>query len=71
MKIAVIDLGTNNFNLLIAESANDGSFSIFHSSKISVKLAKGSLDRKELKNDAITRGINAFENLYRLLIVTE
>ena len=61
MKIAVIDLGTNTFNLLIAESGGKDSFKILHSSKIAVKLAKGSIERKELKTDAITRGLNAIE----------
>ena len=61
MKIAVIDLGTNTFNLLIAEKSSQTSFRILHSSKISVKLAKGSIEKKELKTDAITRGINAME----------
>lgn len=67
MKIAVIDLGTNTFNLLIAEKSDNQSFKILHSSKISVKLAKGSLDRKELKNDAITRGMNAVEKFMQII----
>lgn len=61
MKIGVIDLGTNTFNLLIAEKTGRTSFRILHSSKIAVKLAKGGLDKKELKTDAITRGVNAIE----------
>lgn len=61
MKIAVIDLGTNTFNLLVADSTDNSSFRILHNSKIAVKLAKGSGEKKELKNDAITRGLNAIE----------
>lgn len=67
MKIAVIDLGTNTFNLLIAEKASKNSFRILHSSKIAVKLAKGSIDRKELKTDAITRGVNAVEKFLQII----
>jgi exopolyphosphatase/guanosine-5'-triphosphate,3'-diphosphate pyrophosphatase len=66
MKIAVIDLGTNTFNLLVAEKTSQTSFRILHSSKIAVKLAKGSVDRKELKTDAITRGLNAIEKFLRI-----
>jgi exopolyphosphatase/guanosine-5'-triphosphate,3'-diphosphate pyrophosphatase len=68
MKIAVIDLGTNTFNLLVAEKTSQISFRIIHSSKIAVKLAKGSADKKELKPEAITRGLNAIE---KFLNVTE
>jgi len=68
MKIAVIDLGTNTFNLLVAEKTSQTSFRILHSSKIAVKLAKGSTDKKELKTEAITRGLKAIE---KFLYVTE
>ena len=68
MNIAVIDLGTNTFNLLVAEKTSQTSFRILHSSKIAVKLAKGSADKKELKTEAITRGLNAIENF---LYITE
>jgi exopolyphosphatase/guanosine-5'-triphosphate,3'-diphosphate pyrophosphatase len=61
MKIGIIDLGTNTFNLLIAEKTGQTTFRILHSSKIAVKLAKGGFDKKELKTDAITRGVNAIE----------
>jgi exopolyphosphatase/guanosine-5'-triphosphate,3'-diphosphate pyrophosphatase len=68
MNIAVIDIGTNTFNLLIAEKTNHAAFRILHSSKIFVKLAKGGIDKKELKSDAITRGIKAME---KLLLIAE
>ncbi|MBN2612564.1 MAG: hypothetical protein JXB00_13495 [Bacteroidales bacterium] len=71
MKIAVIDLGTNTFNLLIAENDGAGSFKILQSSKIAVKLAKGSLEKKELKTDAITRGLNAIEKFNQAIKVSE
>lgn len=67
MKIAVIDLGTNTFNLLIAEGDVNDSYTILHSSKIAVKLAKGSMERKELKTDAITRGLNAIEKFSQII----
>ncbi len=70
MKIAVIDLGTNTFNLLIAESGGKDTFKILHSSKIAVKLAKGSVERKELKTDAITRGLNAIEKFSHTFLET-
>ncbi len=68
MIIAVIDLGTNTFNLLIAEKTARSSFRILHSSKVAVKLARGSTDKKELKAEAITRGVNAIE---KFISITE
>ncbi|MFO7659136.1 MAG: hypothetical protein R6W78_18905 [Bacteroidales bacterium] len=67
MKIAVIDMGTNTFNLLIAENDNTAPFKILHSSKIAVKLAKGSYDKKELRTDAFTRGLNAIEKFSQII----
>jgi exopolyphosphatase/guanosine-5'-triphosphate,3'-diphosphate pyrophosphatase len=61
MRIAVIDLGTNTFNLLIVEPHEDRTYKIIHNSKLPVKLGKSGIDKKEIRPDAITRGINAFE----------
>ncbi|MBN2214633.1 MAG: hypothetical protein JW723_10345 [Bacteroidales bacterium] len=68
MKIGVIDLGTNTFNLLIAEKTGHTSFRILHSSKLAVKMAKGSFDKKELKTEAITRGVNAIEKFIQITL---
>jgi exopolyphosphatase/guanosine-5'-triphosphate,3'-diphosphate pyrophosphatase len=61
MRIAVLDLGTNTFNLLVAETNNNKGYQILHSNKIPVKLGKGGIDKKEIRPDAIIRGMNALE----------
>jgi exopolyphosphatase/guanosine-5'-triphosphate,3'-diphosphate pyrophosphatase len=61
MRISVIDLGTNTFNLLIVETADDQSYRIIYNSKLPVKLGKSGIDKKEIRPDAITRGMNALE----------
>jgi exopolyphosphatase/guanosine-5'-triphosphate,3'-diphosphate pyrophosphatase len=61
MRIAVIDLGTNTFNLLIAETNGSGVYNILHNSKLPVKLGKNGIDKKEIRPDAITRGLNAID----------
>lgn len=57
-KIAVIDLGTNTFNLLIA-SKLDQSFNVIHAEKIGVALGMGGINNGYISEDAFLRGINA------------
>ncbi len=61
MRIAVIDLGTNTFNLLIVETGDDQCYRILYNNKLPVKLGKSGIDKKEIRPDAITRGLNAIE----------
>jgi exopolyphosphatase / guanosine-5'-triphosphate,3'-diphosphate pyrophosphatase len=61
MRIAILDLGTNTFNLLVAEITGNKEYKILCKSEIPVKLGKGGIDKKEIRPDAITRGINALE----------
>ncbi len=61
MRIAILDLGTNTFNLLVAETNPDKKYQILHNNKIPVKLGKGGIDKREIKSDAMLRGINAIE----------
>ena len=59
MKIAVIDLGTNTCNLLIAE-INSSEFKILHQSKQLVKLGDGKIKSNEISNEATHRTIQSF-----------
>ncbi len=61
MRIAVIDLGTNTFNLLVVEVGDDQCYRILYNNKLPVKLGKSGIDKKEIRPDAITRGLNAIE----------
>lgn len=56
---AVIDLGTNTCNLLIAESLTKGEFVTLYEGKEAVKLGLGGIHKQLLLNDAIERGLNA------------
>ena len=58
MRIAVIDLGTNTFNLLIVEQEN-GSINTLYNEKISVKLGRGGIGNNIIKPDAFNRGLTA------------
>jgi exopolyphosphatase/guanosine-5'-triphosphate,3'-diphosphate pyrophosphatase len=61
MRIAILDLGTNTFNLLTVEITDNKEYKILCRSEVPVKLGKGGIDKKELRPDAMTRGINALE----------
>lgn len=61
MNIAIIDLGTNTFNLLVAQSNGDGKYNIIHESKRPVKLGEGGLTQKFITPAAWQRGIDAID----------
>jgi len=58
MRVAVIDLGTNTFNLLIAEN-DDKKIKILYNEKISVKLGRGGIGNNIILPDAIDRALTA------------
>lgn len=61
MSIAILDFGTNTFNLLIAER-KDQSFNILHTSKQPVMLGRGGIQINHLTPDAFERGFVAINN---------
>lgn len=61
MKIAVIDLGTNTFNLLIVEKHSDNGYKKLRSSRIPVKLGEGSINEGYISEIPFNRGINALK----------
>jgi exopolyphosphatase / guanosine-5'-triphosphate,3'-diphosphate pyrophosphatase len=67
MKVAILDLGTNTFNLLIAETSMKGNFSVLENKKIPVKLGEGKISHGEIPPEAIKRGIGAINSHYSLI----
>ncbi len=59
MRYAIIDLGTNTFNLLVAEKGNNESINIVEEIKLPVKLGEGGITRKIITPEAWDRGISA------------
>jgi exopolyphosphatase/guanosine-5'-triphosphate,3'-diphosphate pyrophosphatase len=59
MKIAVLDLGTNTFHLLIAEVFRDKTFKILFKTNAVVKLGKGSIGENKIARLPYERGIRA------------
>lgn len=61
-RTAIIDLGTNTFNLLITEVAQNGSYNILLESKLPAKLGEGGIHRSTITPAAIERGLEALRN---------
>lgn len=61
MRIAVIDLGTNTFNLLVAEILPGGKFRIVYNEKLPVKLGEGGINQNLITEAAFFRGVQAME----------
>ncbi len=68
MKFAVIDLGTNTFNLLIAESDVDQSFTKLFNTKVAVKLGEGAINSGYIADVPFQRGINALKQFQQYLL---
>lgn len=58
MKKAIIDLGTNTFNLLIATVTSSG-FSIIEADRIAVAIGQGGINKGIITEEAIERALNA------------
>lgn len=68
-RIAIIDLGTNTFNLLITEAWQDGGYNILLESKIPAKLGEGGIHRSTITPEAIKRGLEALKT--HLITISE
>lgn len=66
MRVAIIDLGTNTCNLLIAE-LNTSGFTILHQSKQLVKLGDDKIKANEISTEATKRTLEAF-NIHKEII---
>ncbi len=62
MRIAIIDMGTNTFNLLIVETKENNQYKAIFKDKTGVKLGKGGINKKLITPEAFERGINAIDN---------
>lgn len=59
--VAIIDLGTNTFNLLVAEIESGKKHKILLNTKLPVKLGEGGLAKNFITPQAFERGIRAIE----------
>ncbi len=67
MKIAVIDLGTNTFNLLIVETDTTGGYKKIGSNRIPVKLGEGTINKGFIADIPFNRGISALKEYSKII----
>ncbi|MDP1800981.1 MAG: phosphatase [Bacteroidota bacterium] len=63
MRLAVIDCGTNTFNLLIVEFDSQKKYSKVFNSRIPVKLGQGSINKGFIGDEPFKRGVDAMKIL--------
>lgn len=68
MYVAVLDLGTNTFNLAIAREGENKLIDIVYSTKIPVKLGEGGINTGHIAPGAFARGIDAINKHYNTLL---
>ncbi len=59
--VAILDFGTNTFNLLIAIAEGD-TFKRLYSGKQAVKLGRGGIHKRTITDEAMERGFTAIKN---------
>ncbi|MCU0434728.1 MAG: exopolyphosphatase [Bacteroidia bacterium] len=62
MRVAIIDLGTNTFNLVVAETGSGAHYTIIYNEKVPVKLGEGGINQGYIADPAFERGLNAIRN---------
>ncbi len=68
MRIAVIDLGTNTFHLLIADVLSGGSYKKNFVTRAIVKLGKGGIGRNIIADASFRKGIKTISHFSNLII---
>ena len=61
MRIAILDLGTNTFNIFVAEILPDKTYQKIYKSKIAVKLGQGGINKNHIEEKSFKRGIKALK----------
>ncbi|MRT91520.1 phosphatase [Ancylomarina sp. 16SWW S1-10-2] len=67
MRISIIDLGTNTFNLLVAEITASKQINILHRSKYPVKLGEGGINQNYITDEAQKRAHLAFVEMKQII----
>ncbi|MCX6181359.1 MAG: phosphatase [Bacteroidetes bacterium] len=62
-KIAVIDLGTNTFNLLIAEVPESGKHHIIYSTQVPAKIGEKAINENKIIPAAFDRGVQCLKDM--------
>jgi exopolyphosphatase/guanosine-5'-triphosphate,3'-diphosphate pyrophosphatase len=61
VKVGIIDIGSNTFNLFIAETNGHGDYTPLYRSKVPVKLGEGSFEKRYITEEAMKRAMVALD----------
>ena len=67
MRVAIVDMGTNTFSLLIVE-IKDSGYKIMHHAKEAVKLGEGGITKNVIAPAAFNRGVKAMQHLHAIIL---
>lgn len=67
MRLAVIDLGTNTFNLLIVDFDENGKFSSVFNTKLAVKIGEGAMIKNMLQPEPMARAKAALADYQKII----
>lgn len=67
MRIAVLDLGTNTFNLLVAEPLPGGRYAMLYNEKKPVRLGEGGINKGFITEAAFERGQQTLAAFYEVI----
>lgn len=67
MRVAVVDLGTNTFHLVIADLSAD-KFEIIHREKIAVKIGENGISKGVISQEAQQRALNTLEHYQSVIL---
>lgn len=66
MKIAIVDMGTNTFHLILAE-VKETSHEIFHKERIAVKIGKEGISQNRITDDAWKRALDTLSHFKNII----
>lgn len=67
MRVAIIDIGTNTINLLVADTKDGGSYNIISSTKVTARLGQGGINDGVITPEAMKRGLDAISTHMKTL----
>ncbi len=67
MRLAVIDCGTNTFNILVVDTLQEGKYTRVFNSRIPVKLGQGAINKGFIDSEPFKRGIEALKTFNTII----
>src|SRR3989337_3372840 len=66
-KIAIIDMGTNTFHVLIAEDDEKGQYRITHRERLAAKIGKGGINEGYITESGLNRALAAMHSFKQII----